>query len=276
MDAYRRSLLVAESRRSKESIGSGMTHSLTLAPLDIGLKGPPCAVPVGDYFAELRPILAAAVTKLWEAVHSHVARQAGIDGANLDAIYLVGGSSLLPLVPAMVAERFPGVRIVMSDKPFTATAMGAAIHSTDTIRLQDVLARTFGVIRLAERGTREFFAPIFPAGTSLPQKGEPPLVHTVEYTPHHNIGRLRYLECGAMDGQGLPAAGVRYWSDALFPYDPALPISASLAETPVANRTDLLHSRIRESYECDADGVITARIVRLCDGQSRVYEVFRP
>jgi hypothetical protein len=143
------------------------------------------------------------------------------------------------------------------------------------MRLHDILSRTFGVIRLAEGGTREYFAPIFPAGTVLPRAGEPPIEHTIEYAPHHNIGHLRYLECVSLDARGWPAEGVRFWCDTLFPYDPALPPSAALRPGDVVPRHDLGGTRVRETYTCDEDGVITARITRCRDGLTAVYEVFR-
>src|SRR5262249_49352152 len=135
-----------------------------------------------------------------------------------EAIYLVGGSSRLPLVSTLLAARFPGVTLVMTDKPFTATAMGAAIHGADVVSMSDILSRHFGVLRLADHGQREIFAPIFDAGTRLPARGAAPVERHVEYSPRHNIGHLRYLECTAVDGLGRPSLGVRPWSDVLFPY----------------------------------------------------------
>jgi len=153
--------------------------------------------------------------------------------------------------------------------------MGAAIHSSETVRLQDVLSRTFGVLRLANAGTQEYFDPIFPAGTRLPRPTDPPLQHVTEYAPQHNIGRLRYLECATLNKEGLPAEGVRDWSEARFPYDPTIPVGSSLSAEPIIFRSDLADRRIREDYTCDADGIIVARVTRCCDHQTAIYEVFR-
>ena len=170
-----RNLLLRHACQQKETISSGAVRSLTLIPADVGLTGAPCAVGVSAYFSELRPIVAPAVEKLWSLVHGPAARAAGITAATLDAVYLVGGSSKLPLVAEMIAARFPNVRLVMTDKPFTATAMGAAIHAAEGITLRDILSRHFGVLRLADHGAREFFAPIFPAGMQLPPRGAAPV-----------------------------------------------------------------------------------------------------
>ncbi len=275
LDPVPRALLRRQARLQKESIGSGAVRSLVFSPADIGLPGGLQTVPVEVFLAEVRLMLQPALDKLAELLDGRAAREAGVDAHTLGAIYLVGGSSRLPLVRDMVSERFPGVRVVMSDKPFTSTAMGAAIRSNESMRLHDILSRTFGVIRLAEGGTREYFAPIFPAGTALPRHGEPPIEQAFEYAPHHNIGRLRYLECVSLDARGWPTEGIRFWSDTLFPYDPAIPAGAALEPSYVMPRHDLGGTRVRESYTCDEDGVITARITRGHDGLTAVYEITR-
>ncbi|MBP1685122.1 MAG: Chaperone protein DnaK [Deltaproteobacteria bacterium] len=267
--------LLRHACQQKESIATGTVRSLVLVPSDIGLRGGTGTVPVPAYFDQLRPLIAPAVETLEHLVCSDAARAAGVAPDRLDAIYLVGGSSKLPLVAEMIAARFPTARLVMSDKPFTATAMGAAIHSAETVTLHDILSRHFGVLRLADHGEREFFAPIFAAGTRLPPPGGPPLVRTVAYSPRHNIGHLRYFECAGVDAQGQPGAGARQWSDVLFPYDPAIPIDGALHPGAITSRADLAGERICETYACDSDGVITVRVRRERDGQSRCYEIFR-
>jgi molecular chaperone DnaK (HSP70) len=264
---YRRNLLLAHARQQKESIADGNVRSLTLAPEDIGLSGNMATVTVAEYFAELEPLLAPAIDRLEKMAAAHA--------GPLDAVYLVGGSSRLPLVGALLDRRLPGARRIVSDKPFTAVAMGAAIHSTETVHLHDVLSRTFGVIRLAERGSREVFSPVFPGGMPLPRPGAPAVETTIEYTPRHNIGHLRYLECASVDAAGRPAEGVRAWSSVLFPYDPRIPVGTPLRSDQIVYREDLAGQRIRETYSCDADGVITVRVARGIDGQACTYEVFR-
>jgi molecular chaperone DnaK (HSP70) len=208
-------------------------------------------------------------------VTGEAARAAGIGPETLDAVYLVGGSSQLPLVGKMLGARFPGTRLVMTDKPFTATAMGAAIQSTETVTLHDILSRHFGVLRLADHGTREYFAPIFNAGTRLPPRNAAQVEVRVRYSPRHNIGHLRYLECAGVDSTGRPAIGVRAWSDVFFPYDPSIPIEQRLSSGDITAREDLADQDVCETYSCDSDGVITVRLSRQGDGQTRAYEIFR-
>lgn len=275
MSRLQREQLLRHACQQKESISSGSVRSLILVPSDVGLKGSTCAVRVSDYFEQLRPLIAPAIDALEALVTGAAARGAGVEPERLDAIYLVGGSSKLPLVAEMIAARFPKAHLVMTDKPFTATAMGAAIQSAEHLTLHDILSRHFGVLRLADHGTREYFAPIFRAGTRLPPHGSGPLELTVQYAPRHNIGHLRYFECAGVDAQGRPAAGVRAWSDVLFPYDPAIPIERRMTPAAIGGRDDLAGRSVRETYACNSDGVITVRLTRDSDGASRCYEIFR-
>jgi molecular chaperone DnaK (HSP70) len=262
-----RDLLVQHARRQKESIAAGGVRSLTLVPADVGIKAKPCAVSVATYWKALHDVVQPAIDAVTRLV-------ANVDPATLLAVYLVGGSSRLPLISKLLAPRLPGGRLVMTDKPFTATAMGAAIHGADAVTLHEILSRHFGVIRLADHGEREVFAPIFDAGTPLPPRGAAPLERQVEYAPRHNIGHLRYLECTAVDASGQPALGVRPWSDVLFPYDPAIPVDERVTPGDVRRRDDLGGVAVRETYACDGDGVISVRFTRP-DGRTRSFEIFR-
>ena len=267
LSPLQRDLLLQHARRQKESIAAGGVKTLTLVPSDIGLRAKPCTVSVAAYWRELNEVVAPTIDAVARLV-------ANLDPTTLDAIYLVGGSSRLPLISRLLAARFPGLRLIMTDKPFTASAMGAAIHSTDRVTLHDILSRHFGVIRLADGGRREVFAPIFHAGTPLPPRGAAPVERQVEYTPRHNIGHLRYLECTAVDEAGCPALGVRPWSDVLFPYDPAIPVDERVTPGDVRDRDDLAGTAVCETYACDGDGVISVRFNRP-DGQTRSFEIFR-
>jgi molecular chaperone DnaK (HSP70) len=272
--APQREWLKRHACQQKESLAYGVVRTLTLVPADIGLPGKPCTVPVSEYFKRLRDVIAPAIELLGNLVRGRAARSFGIDAETLDAVYLVGGSSKLPLVAKMISAGLPEVRLMMSDKPFSATAMGAAIHSAEEITLRDILSRHFGVLRLADHGSREYFAPIFPAGMRLPSRGGAPLEQTIQYNPMHNIGHLRFLECAGIDEAGRPAVGVRAWSDVLFPYDLSIPIERRLTAAEITQRADLADAAVCEFYSCDSDGVITVHLSRR-DGQVRSYEIFQ-
>lgn len=272
---FQQTLLLMHACREKERMSLGTVRQLTLDPEEIGFSGPLCRIPTAIYEKSLTDLLQPAIEKLAEVI-----RQAGFDPMqsgtdSLDAIYLVGGSSRLPLAARLVTRRFPGIRVLTTDKPFSATAMGAAIHGAEATHVSEIFSRHFGVIRLAQHGSQEIFAPIFAAGIRLPELNADPVTRIVSYTPRHNIGHLRFLECTAVDEKGYPSAGLRPWSEVLFPYDPSLPLTASISPVDIVAREDLPADTV-ETYSCDADGIITVTMTRGGDGQSRTFEISRP
>jgi molecular chaperone DnaK (HSP70) len=275
LPAWQSMLLTLQACRLKESLSAGVFRRMIFDPTDIGLTASPIPLDVAEYAAALRPLIQPAIAKLRGLFDDPAVQADGITPDTLGAIYLVGGSSRLPLVADMIREAFPKIAIVASDKPFSSTAMGAAIQSAEGLILRERLARHFGVIRLAEGGRREVFDLIFPAGMTLPPAGAPPHEVVAEYTPRHNIGHLRYLECADLDASGRPAQGLRPWSELFFPYDPAVPLDLPCQAQSIVPRDDLACDRIRETYQCDSDGIITVRIRRLKDKQSLTAEIFR-
>ncbi|MEI8140390.1 MAG: Hsp70 family protein [bacterium] len=263
---FQRTMLLMHACREKERLSAGQSRTLTLDPEEIGLSGEPVKVIAATYEKHLAELIEPAVAKLEEVIKTE-----GND--ELETIYLVGGSSRLPLVSKLIARRFPKVKLFTTDKPFSATSMGAAIQSVETMRVHEVFARHFGVIRLADHGTREIFAPVFQAGLRLPARGDAPISAEVRYRPRHNIGRFRYLECTSVDREGKPEAGLRTWSEILFPYDYSLAVNETLTPDQIMPRNDLAGEAV-ETYSCDSDGIITVQIKR-ADGQSRTFEVFR-
>jgi molecular chaperone DnaK len=293
-----RHALMRHVRFQKESISSGAIKSLFLDPHDFGLKGRPVSVSVNEYFDRVRPMLTPAIAKLLEVIESAMGelKAATPSGASSTSkpkrgsrskatapagenappltIYLVGGSSKLPIVAEMVAQAFPEHRVVRSDKPFRSVAMGAAICAQDRATYRDVFARHFGLIRLSDHGQREVFDTIFPAGTPLPRKGEPPLEKVVRYEPAHSIGRLRYLECTSLDARQMPAGDVRPWSEIFFPYDPGDPLAGSYNEADVVGRPPATLQPVCEVYRCDKDGVVTVELRRPAANDARCYEIY--
>lgn len=266
LSTFHRNMILLHACREKERLSAGQSRTLTMDPEEIGLAGDPVKVIAAAYEKRLTNLIEPAVEKLGEVIQS-----AGND--ELETIYLVGGSSRLPLVSKLISNRFPKIKLFTTDKPFSATAMGAAIQSVETMRVHEVFARHFGVIRLADHGTREIFVPVFQAGLRLPARGEMPISTEVRYQPRHNIGRFRYLECTAVDAEGKPKTGLRTWSEILFPYDFALAVNETLSPHQIIPRNDLAGEAV-ETYTCDSDGIISVQMKR-ADGQSRTFEVFR-
>lgn len=271
---FQQTLLIMHSCREKERLSLGFVRQLTLDPEEIGLTGSLCRIPTAIYEKSLTDLLQPAIEKLAEVIASagYDPNQSGSEP--LDVIYLVGGSSRLPLAARLVTRRFPGIRILTTDKPFSATAMGAAIHGAEAIHISEIFGRHFGVLRLAHHGSQEVFSPIFAAGIRLPERDAPPVTRTTSYIPRHNIGHLRFLECTTVNDQGYPSAGLRTWSEILFPYDPSLPLTAEITPADIVHSEDLQAETV-EAYSCDADGIITVTMTRGGDSQSRTFEIFR-
>jgi molecular chaperone HscA len=275
LDPLAQHALLQYVRAQKELISTGAIKSLFLNPQEFGLDGPMVAIAVAEYCEQVRPMLAPAIDKLSEVIDSAAAAHGKLDLDNNLTIYLVGGSSKLPLVTEMVRQRFATSRIVLSDKPFRSVALGAALCAVDRVSYRDVFARHFGLMRLRDHGRAETFDTIFPAGTQVPRKGEPPLEIVTSYRPAHNIGRLRYLECSALDAEGLPTGDTRRWSDILFPYDPECSLAAP-SDTPIKPTDRFASTPVCEVYRCDSDGVITVELRRPANDTSRCYEIYQP
>ena len=274
LGAVRTRALLRYARTLKETLASGAPASLVLNPPDWDLTGPPVFIPVERYLEAARPLITQAVDRVEQVLTAPAARQARVSRSKLDGIYLVGGSSRFPLVRQLVAERFPRTRVITSDKPFTSVAVGAAIHAGQRVRVRDIFSRHFGVVRLADDGQREVFDPIFRAGARLPGPGDPPLEIQVRYSPRHNIGMLRYLECTELGPAQTPGGNGRPWSPVLLPYDPGLGLDAAVQREDVHPTDAFCHTEVEERYRCDSDGVITMEFTRLADGVRRRFEIF--
>jgi hypothetical protein len=145
----------------------------------------------------------------------------------------------------------------------------------DRVRYRDIFARHFGLLRLRDHGRAEVFDVVFPAGTPIPRRGEPPLERASWYHPHHNIGHLRYLECTAIGPNGLPDGNVRAWSDVLFPYDPAIPLTKIPPAEAIAHTEQFAGMTVCEMYRCDSDGVITVELRRPATEEVRTHEIYQ-
>jgi molecular chaperone DnaK (HSP70) len=193
---------------------------------------------------------------------------------NVDALYVTGGGSDLPIVARMLREVF-GRRVKRSAYTRSATAIGLAIQADAQAEyvLRDKFTRHFGVWREAESGRAVVFDPLFSKGTQLPAPGEPPLVQSRQYTPAHNIGHFRYLECSHLTDEGRPDGDITAWEDIRFAFDPALNNRLDLSRLPVAPLDPWVRRQAEESYSCDAGGTVNVKIANLSEGYSRLYRL---
>jgi molecular chaperone DnaK (HSP70) len=194
----------------------------------------------------------------------------------LETVYVAGGGSELPLVPRALRERF-GRRVKRSAHGRSSTAIGLAVQAdaTQSYTLRDHFTRYFGVYREAERGTQIIFDPLFERETPLPAAGEQALSIRRSYSPAHNIGHFRYLECSRLNEDGNPAGDVTLWDDILFPLDPALAEAPDLSSRPVIHSLAARQQQIEELYTCDAAGRLAVQISNNTRGYKKTYRLGR-
>ena len=107
--------LVDEARKAKEALSSYTSTQVFVPEADRDV------VVTRTRFEELiRPDVERAIDELDRTVAS-----AGLGPTDLAAVYLVGGSSRIPLVGRLLAERY-GDRVMSRDEPKSVVALGAA------------------------------------------------------------------------------------------------------------------------------------------------------
>jgi molecular chaperone DnaK (HSP70) len=264
--------LLEECRHKKESLRPN-TRRITI-DLGLGIEGAgEVTVATGDFYEECRPLIESTIEAM-EHVMERSAREAGFD-VRKSAVYLVGGSSDLPLVARLLREKY-GKQVRRSPYPHAATAIGLAI-AADTgagYKLRERFTRHFGVWRERDGGHEIAFDPLFEKNTALPAKGEQPLVRARRYAPIHNVGHFRYLECSRIDQAGQPQGDLAPWDEILFPFDPALRGAEDLKDASISRARDHNHV-IEEVYSCDHNGIIEVEIKDATNGFSRRYTLRR-
>ncbi len=224
-------------------------------------------ISITDFYDHVRPLLDETLRAVDALLQSH-------GGDELEAIYLTGGASELPLVARVLRERF-GRKVKRSSYTRSATAIGLAIQADEQSGyvLRERFTRNFGVWREGDGGQRMIFDVLFERGTKLPGANEPPLANARQYSPVHNIGHFRYLEASHVSEDGRPAGDVTVWDEILFPFDPTL-TGADLTGLPVTYATRDAQ-QIEEAFACDATGTVSVTIRNLTAGYSREYKLGR-
>jgi molecular chaperone DnaK (HSP70) len=256
--------LEEECRRQKEALHPNSRRIVVdLDVVEEGMGQPTIAV--SDFYDRCRPLLDETVAATARLASS----------SEIDALYITGGGSELPLVARMLRDEF-GRKVKRSEYTRSATAIGLAIQadSTSGYRLREVFTRNFGVWRESDSGNRIIFDPIFPRGTRLPAAGEPALRVNRMYHAAHNIGHFRYLEASQVSLDEQPAGDITVWDEILFPFDPAKREEdlkgATVERTPEAEAQE-----VEESYSCDAAGVVTVTVRNLTSHYGQDYRLGR-
>lgn len=258
--------LLEECRTKKEALNPN-SRRITVDLETVDSAWGSVQIPVADFYEQARPLMEETLNVAEELVKTH------LDG-EVEALYITGGGSELPLVARVLRERF-GRRVRRSAYTRSATAIGLAIQADhpEAYRLSERLARYFGVWRESESGSRIVFDPLFSKGLSLPSTGESPLEIRRTYYPAHNIGHFRFLECSHRAPDGTPSGEVALWDQIRFPFDPAIEEIGDLSTLPVLRSSEASSQRIEELYQCDSAGLISVSISNQSAGYSRTYRL---
>jgi actin-like ATPase involved in cell morphogenesis len=260
--------LLEECRLKKEALNPN-SRRITIELESLNASVSSTEISVDDYYEAARPFVEETLAAAEDLLDRH--RQ-----DSFEALYLTGGGSELPLVARVLRERF-GRRVRRSAFTRSATAIGLAIQAgmPDAYRLSEQLSRFFGVWREADSGSRITFDPLFPRGMQLPVPGCPPLEVRRRYTPVHNVGHFRFLECTHRAEDGAPDGEITIWDRICFPFDPALASRHNLESEQVLHCPEAPRQSMEELYQCDSSGAIAVTISNLTAGYSRTYRLGR-
>src|SRR5262249_25836843 len=257
--------LLDECRRQKEGLHPNSRK--IVVDLDHAREGwGQVTIPVSAYYERCRPFIEETIGTVSALLGDHV----------IEALYVTGGGSELPLIPRRLREEF-GRRVRRSAYTRSATAIGLAIQAdaASGYTLHEVFTRNFGVWREGDGGRVAVFDVIFPQGTRLPIPGGPPLAVERRYHPVHNVGHFRYLEASQLAENGQPAGDVAVRDDVWFPLDPALAEYPDVAGISVERSDAAAHQQIDEHYTCHATGTLAVTIRNLTARYGREYTLGR-
>ncbi|MGI8742984.1 MAG: Hsp70 family protein [Bryobacteraceae bacterium] len=259
--------LSEECRSKKEAIHPN-TRKIVLDLDNVREGAGTASVAISDYYERCRPLLDETVRLVEDLLAAH-------GSPELDALYVTGGGGELPLVSRLLKESF-GRRVKRSAHTRSATAIGLAIQADSEAGyvLREKFTRYFGVWREGDAGRRIVFDPLFAKGTPLAGPGEQTLQIRRQYTPVHNIGDFRYLECSHLDEHGQPSGDVTVWDEIRFPFDPDLR-DRNGAGVPVEHSYSAMSQQVEEHYTCDASGTVGVTIANLSAGYQREYRLGR-
>ncbi|MBF0528049.1 MAG: Hsp70 family protein [Deltaproteobacteria bacterium] len=261
--------MLQAARTVKESIGSYTQK------LHVDTSQGVVSVPIKEFQDEAHPLMERTI----DLVDELLSETKGLPESP-DRIVLVGGGSLLALVPKALRDRFGRSKIHVSLYPFASVAIGAAIQAVSPdLTVQDRLNNNFGVIRVGQGGV-DYVDVIFEKGRRLPPADQVYQVSRPAYDPRHNIGRFRYLECDEVDPATRQIKGdCVYWNEIFFPYDRNLHINGQapkLDPSIIVETEALRQERIKEEYFLDEFGIVTARISRMVlDNYSASFNLYR-
>jgi molecular chaperone DnaK (HSP70) len=252
--------LIEQCREAKERIHPN-SKRVTVDETNVSLDA---------YYARCTPL----VTETLNTMKRLLSGAGEVEESEVAGIYVVGGASSLPLIGRILKDEF-GRKVHRSAYPSAATAIGLAIALDDRsgFELTERFSHHFGVFREANDGLEVNFDPIFTEVTEQPHKTGMENVSVRKYRAVHNVGHFRYIECGWLDGHGVPSGDITPFAEVLFPFDPALRMDGvDLLRVPV-ERKGAQGPLVEERYAVQAGGIVELTIRDLDTGFERRHRL---
>ncbi len=147
--------LLEECRLRKEAL-SPNTRRIVIDLGNVREGWSTVTVPVAEYYERCRPLVDETLNVVEDLLDAN-------SGAGINALYVTGGGSELPIVSRVLREQF-GKRVQRSVHARSATALGLAIQADAQAGyvLREKFTRYFGVWREADAGQRDPFRPAVP------------------------------------------------------------------------------------------------------------------
>ena len=257
--------LLEECREKKEALNPN-SRRVTVDLGRVRESWSEVSIAVDDLYERCRPLIEESRSVVEKLI-------AGCPAISVDTLYVTGGGSELPPVARILREEF-GRKVKRSAYMRSATAIGLAIRAAEHegASLSEQFAQNFGVWREADCGKSVVFDVMFPRGSKLPGRGQPPLRVVRCYRPVHDIGHFRYLECSRLDNANQPQGEISNWDEVRVPFDPQLRGSGTLPSQPERRFAPDEGPLFEEEYTCDSSGQLK---VRISDRTSDYVEEFR-
>ncbi|HXT22672.1 MAG TPA: Hsp70 family protein [Thermoanaerobaculia bacterium] len=289
-----RRLLLAEACRVKEAVFFQESAEFLVVPPEM-LGVPPGALgaspgprTVGAQGVRLtRTRLSEILTgngffKALEGCISLALDAAQVGNDAVEEVLLVGGSTLLPGVFALVESRFGRSRM-RAWQPFEAVALGAACYAADRVSALDFIVNDYAFVTHDAKSGAEQHTVIVPRGTRFPT---PPdfwrrqLVPTCALGEPENIFKLLVCELGRGDGGARrlvfdAAGGVHQVGGDTEAAAVVVPLNAA---SPTLGTLDPPHSprdhrpRLDVAFGVNADRWLVATVRDLLAGKELMHE----
>lgn len=220
------------------------------------------------FYAEIRQLLDRIM---------HVAHRRGIFREDLRNVLMVGGTSLIPSIQALLREYF-GENFVKVDKPFTAVAEGALLVAAG-YGLEDYLAHSYGLRYLEIETGKQRYDEIIPMGSRYPI--EKPIqiyigaAHPQQLSIEFVLGEIEIDAIARVDlryEEGQPVF-IAYGASDLQKIIPLLPDDKSALRVPLDPPGVPGEKRLLAQFTVDAKRKLHLRVIDLIRNAEVIHDL---